>query len=702
MSFKTSPENDNSSVSTNIRIKPSSTILQVSPTITTHPDNPDIMVASAITTLYAGGYTTGFYCSTNGGISWNGTDAIRNDSNSILATWGDPTIIIDAQGYYIIAYNKYTGGLCRAGVSSSSNGGATWSNTVLLPGGGMGNEDKMVTATDRDPASPYFGRSYLSYRAGTGYIYTSFTTDHGITWSPVNNSGQTGMFPFLETGQDGVLYLVWSTIPLTKFSRSTDGGITWSSPVIITNQFNNIFIVNTAQVTGIPSMSSDKSGGPRNGWIYMVKEGIGKDYYDLMLYTSTDQGDNWTKTKVNQCIETSLNYQFFPAINVDENGGVNIVYGDTRNFPLNDSAQMYLSRSLDGGITFSDILVSDHSYPIRKPDNGDQIFGLPAYTGAYIGITSNNNKIFPVWNDNSSGKYNLWTASVENNITIGSVPLENTTQITGSYDVVCKINSIISSIDGSNTKLFWSVNNTQITDSTEMINNDTVWTASIPASGYNSVYRYYIKTANIPGEEITFPDLAPRKLVTFNSFNSVSLNLKVIPQGFYNTTTGKLNSNDTVKVYLRNAASPYGITDSSFAILDSLTFSAHLIFSPQDAGFHFIQVTHRNSIETWSRDPVYFSNTIDNSYNFTDSAGKAYERNQIRINDSPVRYGMYSGDVNKDKIINLSDVLTEFNANTNFIKGYTDTDITGDNIVNLSDVIITFNNCSTFIGVLRP
>lgn len=110
--------------------------------------------------------------------------------------------------------------------------------------------------------------------------------------------------------------------------------------------------------------------------------------------------------RVNQDPINNGRNQIFPAMRVDENGGINVIYVDNRN--TFDSAQTYLSRSTDGGVTWRDFIVSDHKYKpkgIAGAGSGNQ--------GDNIGITSGNNKLWPVWMDDFTGVYQVWTAPID-------------------------------------------------------------------------------------------------------------------------------------------------------------------------------------------------------------------------------------------------------------------------------------------------
>ncbi len=184
--------------------------------------------------------------------------------------------------------------------------------------------------------------------------------------------------------------------------------------------------------------------------------------------------------------------------------------------------------------------------------------------------------------------------------------------------------------------------------------------------------------------------------------SSTTFNIKVIPQGFHNQSSLKLNMRDTVTAYLRNSVSPYMIVDSAKGFLDSVTFEGMFVFNNTPTGNYYLVVTHRNCIETWSNTPIGLLRGNSLNYDFTNNISKAYGNNMINVNLSPLRFGIFSGDVNQDGFIDLTDVTLIFNDANNFLTGYISADVNGDSFADLSDLTIAFNNAIKFVSVVRP
>lgn len=178
------------------------------------------------------------------------------------------------------------------------------------------------------------------------------------------------------------------------------------------------------------------------------------------------------------------------------------------------------------------------------------------------------------------------------------------------------------------------------------------------------------------------------------------LNLSMLIQGFYNASANT-TVQDTVTVYIRNSTAPFAKVDSAKAIINS-TGQAVLNFTNVVNGVnYYLQITHRNSLETWSKTVQTFS-ASSMSYDFRTDAAKAFGDNMISVDASPVRFAVYSGDINKDGAVDLTDVTGIYNASNNFLSGYVSTDLNGDNVVDLTDVTIGYNNSAAFVVVEKP
>lgn len=177
---------------------------------------------------------------------------------------------------------------------------------------------------------------------------------------------------------------------------------------------------------------------------------------------------------------------------------------------------------------------------------------------------------------------------------------------------------------------------------------------------------------------------------------------RLIPEGFYNESN-QLNISDTVTVYLHSVISPYIAVDSSKALINYLNFEGVFYFPNTPTGNYYMRIKHRNLLETWSRiNGISFTVNSVMNYDFTNSATSAYGNNLKQISTSPLHYALYSGDVNQDLLIDLSDVLQIFNDANDFTTGYEVTDLTGDNVTDLNDVLLAFNNAVGFVAVIKP
>ena len=164
----------------------------------------------------------------------------------------------------------------------------------------------------------------------------------------------------------------------------------------------------------------------------------------------------------------------------------------------------------------------------------------------------------------------------------------------------------------------------------------------------------------------------------------------------------QLTRKDTIGVYLRNSSPPYELLDSAKGIIDSISQSGLFNFVNASSGTYYIIGKHFNCLETWSKTggETLFANGLSFNYDFTNTITQAFGSN-LKLKGS--KYCLYSGDIDQDGYINLSDVIPIYNDATLFVSGsYIVTDLTGDSIVDLSDVSLCYNNSVNFVGVIRP
>ena len=116
----------------------------------------------------------------------------------------------------------------------------------------------------------------------------------------------------------------------------------------------------------------------------------------------------------------------------------------------------------------------------------------------------------------------------------------------------------------------------------------------------------------------------------------------------------------------------------------------------------YIAIKHRNSLETWSKQPVTFSSNT--SYDFSNSLLKAYDDG---INNPMASMGgnvfaLYGADVNQDGTVDASDMSDVDNDISVFAYGYNATDASGDGATDASDMSIADNNQQLFLFYARP
>ncbi len=179
--------------------------------------------------------------------------------------------------------------------------------------------------------------------------------------------------------------------------------------------------------------------------------------------------------------------------------------------------------------------------------------------------------------------------------------------------------------------------------------------------------------------------------------NERELQLRILVEGLYNEGFNT-SKEDTVSVYLKDQNPPYGTIDIAKGYFDTNGDCLLRFYEAMNNTGYYLAIKHRNALETWSKTPQSFSSSAMN-YDFTTDSSQAYGNNMIR---SGQKFCLYSGDVDDDQIIDLSDLGDIFNSAFYFTPGYTKEDLNGDDFVDMSDVILSFNNSVRFIEAILP
>lgn len=179
-----------------------------------------------------------------------------------------------------------------------------------------------------------------------------------------------------------------------------------------------------------------------------------------------------------------------------------------------------------------------------------------------------------------------------------------------------------------------------------------------------------------------------------NGVESLELHAKL--EGFWN---GSEMNEDSVTVIIRAPLSPYNAIDSAKIMLNKNGYALANFLDISPGIYYYLEIRHRNSILTWSKTSMQFTTNDPIVYDFTTSKTKAYGDN-LKLKSG--EYCIYSGDINQDGSVDLTDITTGYNAASNFETGYKKSDVTGDDIVDLTDVTVVYNNSTNFVRAFRP
>ncbi len=203
---------------------------------------------------------------------------------------------------------------------------------------------------------------YIAYRgdqSDTSNVYFTKSTDGGQTWSPGLrvNYPYHGIIQSLAVDARGDIFIAYTHVDGNSrddvhFTKSTNGGLSFSYPITVNDD-------GTTHSQWFPSIAVDTSGQK----VFIAWEDA-RNYdtsqWDIYFARSTDGGLTFSPNIRIDDTGSDTSWQCAPGIAVDRAGeNVYITWYDERNWN-NKGADIYFSRSTDGGLSFlPNVLVND-------------------------------------------------------------------------------------------------------------------------------------------------------------------------------------------------------------------------------------------------------------------------------------------------------------------------------------------------------
>jgi hypothetical protein len=366
-------------------------------------NNPDQAVAATMN-IQRGTNEGGLLVATthNGGTHW----LLQTVNLSPSVFMADPFLAWDGEGRVFLAQIPVQSGNIPLGieVSRSTDGGISWELPVRISSN-LGSDDKVALTVDDNKDSPFFGNIYVSWKWPGGPIWFSRSTDHGVSYSTpksIDNKGTSGLD--MTVTQDGAIIIAHNFAGAGVFvQRSLDGGLTFQPAQLVASKNAGYEVFPYAHCTNPgafinASIDAYRPVNEDSGLVLLTwvdcpdtapscSDPCNNDCPTRVRYSvSQDEGQSWS---VAQSLEAAEGSQFFQWSDIDQaNGDWYITYRDSSVDPGHLSSVTRLVRSTDQGLSWSE--------PVQLSSVSSTTFDWP---GHYNGLASHDGKVYAGWGD---------------------------------------------------------------------------------------------------------------------------------------------------------------------------------------------------------------------------------------------------------------------------------------------------------------
>jgi hypothetical protein len=311
----------------------------------------------------------GWGFSTDGGIHWTFPGILENN-----VFRSDPVLNSDETGNFF--YLSLLQFFCTD-MWGSSDGGQSWMR--LPPEGGSEGGDKQWFTIDKTNGTGH-GFQYQIWSTAAPCSFGQFnrSTDGGLTWQTPLSIPNSPVWGTLDVASNGNLFIGGAANFTSPFwcVRSSDAqnpAVTptfdQSTQVNLGGSLLYLGAINPGGLAGQCFLAVDRSGGPTNDNVYMLASVVpsGRSTTDVMFVRSTDGGLTFsTPLRINDDAVNPSKWHWFGTLAVAPNGRIDSVWFDTRNAANNTDSQLFYSNSTDGGVTWSpNVAVSNAFTPFE-------------------------------------------------------------------------------------------------------------------------------------------------------------------------------------------------------------------------------------------------------------------------------------------------------------------------------------------------